>query len=113
MSSCVRHHHGIRHVISLNGITQINYTDITGLKLPIPVSLFGCVLGGNPIDSDLVDEKSDIRIEKHPLLAEIENVRKQFRTFLISALLLMVTFQMSVHFLDAWTLCPKKGIVYL
>ncbi len=45
-----------------------------------------------------IDEKGDVKLEKHPLVAEIENVRKAILTFLIAALPLEVAFQMLVHF---------------
>ena len=48
-----------------------------------------------------------------PGRAKIENVIKTILTFSISALPQEVTFQMSVYFLDLWTLCQKASIILL
>ena len=58
-----------------------------------------------------MDEKSEVKVEKHPLVVELKlkMVSDAIFTLSISALQKEVIFQMSVHFLHLWTLCQKIG----
>ncbi len=59
-----------------------------------------------------IDEKSDVKVEKHLRVAELKLkvLEKRFWTFSISALQLEVTFQLSLAHLTVhlWTLCQKS-----